>query len=571
MNGSEYIYFLKNYFHDKSYFLSRNTVHRQTNQETIGLDDESSSESGTEDLGQDDDAKSDADYEDVSEEDEPGYNDVDVYDLIDEMQDNAGLDDDDAEMEEESDDDEASDADEMASFIDNDLSDDGEDVDYEPEEEAISNTSRSKYPGSYAPNFNPPPDSAGTNDGASSNEDLDGKSNGGLSQGMFFAPCHSSCFCWITNFSFCCYALGKDDRDAEFNSDGDVIGSDDVDNEHEGKDDDDNGSGSGSNASDDDDDIDEEEELHCSTTVKFSAAGLANAAAMHAPGDLFCTIHAPLRSALSGMSHIFVTLKTQHKPWWLNGNLVLSVCSFVFNENEKQQKRPNTKLPSWLLSLNSYDIRSEPHGDNKLYRENDKYTKSVIGFTVILPTAKENHAVKKIQSILAFIRKAMYEYAVDNGGKYALDFIQSSSKTGKDGLPGGLYKALTRNKNDTKTAEDKMKNELMQYFKTKFQVTQDACLDKYLTDIDIKEFLQKNFRVNGWKDVRPEIRKACYKYKWKLANLPVWKNIVREDYYWLNWWILEGLFELDIVIVCASQKTESNDEGMTMIKQLLLF
>lgn len=272
---------------------------------------------------------------------------------------------------------------------------------------------------------------------------------------------------------------------------------------------------------------DTEEAVTVKKSFSFSSEGLRKAAVLSGSGDNSCTVTIPIRHRTQDKSFALVFLKTASKPWWLNAELVLAAVSFAY----KGMHGDGKGLPDWMASLKSYDIRSKPHGDNKLLREKGRYVKNVIGFIITMRTSEEKFLVKRARSILTFIHKIMHDYSVDNGGKYALDFIQDTSKIGDDGQPAGLYRGITKNRSDTVQIEKRMKNQLIAYFPTTFQLTAGVELDKYLADIDIKEFLMEKLGAQGWGDISQETRKACFKYNWKMDKVPVWNSIEREDYY----------------------------------------
>lgn len=272
---------------------------------------------------------------------------------------------------------------------------------------------------------------------------------------------------------------------------------------------------------------DTEEGVAVKKSFSFSSEGLRQAAVLSGSGDNSCTVSVPIRHRTQDKSFALICLKPGSKPWWLNAELVLAAISFAY----KGMHGDGKGLPDWMASLKSYDIRSKPHGDNRLLREKGRYVKNVIGFILTMRTSEVKFLVKRARSILTFVHKIMHDYSVDNGGKYALDFIQDTSKIGDDGQPAGLYRALTKNRSDTVEIEKRMKNHLIAYFPTTFQLTAGVELDKYLTDIDIKEFVIEKLGAKGWGDVSQDTRKACFKYNWKMDKVPVWTSIVREDYY----------------------------------------
>ena len=78
-----------------------------------------------------------------------------------------------------------------------------------------------------------------------------------------------------------------------------------------------------------------------------------------------------------------------------------------------------------------------------------------------------------------------------------------------------------------KQAEDALSEMLENYYQPGFQLTHDNHLDRFLTDYDIKTFLESHFGAHSWNDVPKKVKKACYK-NYPRQTLPNWDDIHQE-------------------------------------------
>ena len=111
-------------------------------------------------------------------------------------------------------------------------------------------------------------------------------------------------------------------------------------------------------------------------------------------------------------------------------------------------------------------------------------------------------------------------------GEFALDYLESTSRDNPDGTKGGIYGALTKNyKNDLKKVEQRLANEMSQFFKVAPEFNQDVHLNYRFTDYDIRDFVTTYHGGNSWAKFPKDVHQACYKNKYKLNELPMWETI----------------------------------------------
>ena len=113
-----------------------------------------------------------------------------------------------------------------------------------------------------------------------------------------------------------------------------------------------------------------------------------------------------------------------------------------------------------------------------------------------------------------------------------LDYIEAHSPDDPTdpGHKAGLYRVLTRGVSDTSGVEARLDKDINDFFAPKKRFVNDAHLDKYLTDVDITEFLEKHLGANNWDMVPKDVRKACYKNYKGQESLPKWNLITREGF-----------------------------------------
>ena len=101
-----------------------------------------------------------------------------------------------------------------------------------------------------------------------------------------------------------------------------------------------------------------------------------------------------------------------------------------------------------------------------------------------------------------------------------LDYIEAHSPedSSHPGHKAGLYKALTKGVSDTSDVEARLEKDINDFFASKKRFVNNEHRDKYLTDVDIKEFLEKHLGANNWDMVPKDVRKACYKKTTKVRK-----------------------------------------------------
>ena len=107
-------------------------------------------------------------------------------------------------------------------------------------------------------------------------------------------------------------------------------------------------------------------------------------------------------------------------------------------------------------------------------------------------------------------------------GSQVLDYIEDHSQEDPKNPPhkACLYKALTRGASDTSGIQAQTTKEINGYFAPKKRFVNDIHFNKYLTDIDIKEFLEIHLGANNWDMVPRDVRKAWYRNYESEASLP---------------------------------------------------
>ena len=160
----------------------------------------------------------------------------------------------------------------------------------------------------------------------------------------------------------------------------------------------------------------------------------------------------------------------------------------------------------------------------------------MIGWVCQLPSVnaiKPGAVEKLVKNQSDFIRACFHKSNDYSIGSLMLDYIEENS--GEDpnnrGVKSGLYKAVTKGVTDTTGIVTRMTKEINNYFAVKPSFECDGHLDKYLTDADIKEFLETYIGANNWDQVPKNARKACYKDNSSKNSLPKWNAISREAFY----------------------------------------
>ena len=241
------------------------------------------------------------------------------------------------------------------------------------------------------------------------------------------------------------------------------------------------------------------------------------------------TIFLPIEFATKGMSYFPVSLGEQGDMWWFKPEYLLSILEYAY-----KSAWPSSKFPEYFKTFKHYGIRDKPHGAN-VYKKipSGKSVINVITFVVGIPTAQKNKIQSEVDEIIDFIYPCMLEFAQGNdGGKYALDYLESLAWINDDGEKKGIYGALTKkDQHNLRAVELRMQKEMIQFFKIKPDFNHDIHLDNYFTDYDIKTFVETYHGGNSWEEIPKNVRKACYKNKYKVKDLPVWDNIAEMRQY----------------------------------------
>ena len=233
------------------------------------------------------------------------------------------------------------------------------------------------------------------------------------------------------------------------------------------------------------------------------------------------TIYLPIEFATNGMTNWVVSLG-ETEMWWFKPEYLLSLLQWGF-----ENKWPGKKFPGYFKTIKHYGLRKDPHGANTYKRvPKGNAVRNVIAFVVSLPTSEKHKIHASVDEIMGFIYACMMALVANEGGKYALDYLESTSRDNPDGSKGGIYGALTKNyKNDLKKVEQRLTNEMSSFFKVVPEFNEDVHLDYSFTDYDIRDFVTTYHGGNSWVDIHKHVRKACYKNKYKLNDIPVWETI----------------------------------------------
>ena len=158
----------------------------------------------------------------------------------------------------------------------------------------------------------------------------------------------------------------------------------------------------------------------------------------------------------------------------------------------------------------------------------------MLGWIYEIPTASASGSeiLKLVQKQASFVQACFKKNDHYSIGTAVLDYIEEHSPEDptNPGHKAGLYKALTRGASDTSGIQAQTTKEINGYFAPKKIFVNDIHFNKYLTDIDIKEFLEIHLGANNWDMVPRDVRKACYKNYKSEASLPRRNLITRETY-----------------------------------------
>ena len=240
------------------------------------------------------------------------------------------------------------------------------------------------------------------------------------------------------------------------------------------------------------------------------------------------TIFLPIEFVTKGMSYFPVSLGSQGDMWWFKSECLLDILEWGFGKIY-----PGSKHPEYFKTVKHHGIRDKPHGTN-VYKKvpSGNSVINVITFVVGIPTARKHTIESEVDKIMEFIYPCMMDFAKGNGGKYALDYLESLAWVNKAGEKMGIYGALTKkDKNNMRAVELCMQEEMIQFFKMKPDFNLGVHLDYYFTDYDIKTFVETYHGGNSWEEIPNNVRKACYIDKYKIRDLPVWEDIAEMRQY----------------------------------------
>ena len=153
-------------------------------------------------------------------------------------------------------------------------------------------------------------------------------------------------------------------------------------------------------------------------------------------------------------------------------------------------------------------------------------------YEITTASASGSEISKLVQKQANFVRACFKKTDQYSIGSQVLDYIEDHSQEDPEnpGHKAGLYKALTRGASDTSGIQAQMTKEINGYFATKKRFVNKVHFNKYLTDVDIKEFLENHLGATNWDMVPRDVRKACYMNYESEASLPRWNLITRETY-----------------------------------------
>jgi len=188
-------------------------------------------------------------------------------------------------------------------------------------------------------------------------------------------------------------------------------------------------------------------------------------------------------------------------------------------------------LPDWVDSFFTISIRAEEHGkESVFYRTKGNKTRSRIGFVITLKTSNESSFESVLKFSIKTICHLFQKRDKNHCGALALDYIRWSSPKGTSYKAQGLYGHLLQKTNgDEEALENRMTEELINYFKAGPTFSYDNNFDKYLVDFDIKTFMETWVGANNWDDVSEETKKALYR-DYPKRGLPQWSAIFRENF-----------------------------------------
>ena len=236
-----------------------------------------------------------------------------------------------------------------------------------------------------------------------------------------------------------------------------------------------------------------------------------------------------IRAPVKGMTYGIVIWGLPKQIWCVNPKFIAAHCTTLYRVNF-----PKEKEPSFLSTIAQWNIRSEQYGNNNYARTTNGRATWVLGWIYEIPTSSSSareisKLVQKQANVVRACFKKSDQYSI---GNQVLDYIEAHSPEDPShpGHKAGLYKALTKGVSDTSGVEARLDKDINDFFAPKKRFVNNEHWDKYLTDVDIKEILEKHLGANNWDMVPKDVRKACYKNYKGQESLPKWNLITREGY-----------------------------------------
>lgn len=304
----------------------------------------------------------------------------------------------------------------------------------------------------------------------------------------------------------------KDDKNR---SDNNKSGSDDEESESSGDD--------GNSGSDDEDSI----KLNFSTKDLGKKVREESAKLKSMQGGARASILKVINSNLKGMSYGIALLGLLGDIWFMDPLFMRAHCKCVF-----QMNHPGKPVPVFVMTIRHYNLRNKQYGDNNYMRTARGRSIPVLGWSFQFPTANGGSVKELVQKQAKFIYACFRPSDNHSIGSIALDYVETNSHDDpmNPGKKAGLYKTITKNITDTAGIEMRLTKQINSHFAIAPNFQMNVHFNKYLTDFDIKEFLEKHLGANNWDQVPTDVRKACYKNYSTLNDLPKWNLIFDEKY-----------------------------------------
>ena len=176
----------------------------------------------------------------------------------------------------------------------------------------------------------------------------------------------------------------------------------------------------------------------------------------------------------------------------------------------------------WVDTLVDFIPRRQEHGDNSFKRSSKGKTSEQMMFVVTVFSNKEKTIHDEVGKCLNSLKKTFKKREHNRCGEMTMTCWKDS------GMYDGLINWATNKCGTEDKAINLLNESLENYYKFGFQMTFDNHLDRFLTDYDIKTFLETHFAALSWDDVSTSVKKVCYKH-YPQQKLPDWHDIVQES------------------------------------------